>query len=161
MTKVAKIWMGLQQINCIILFYPIVIINKFFFCKLTEQPFLWLPVYTADLLTLACFLYNFGWHLLWINVQNSGLGLEEVPSSYMMYVESYGIHAGSFEINVQFYVGMWLLISFVRLLLGLTVTRQLGPIVSTIQAMFSDVGQFIVIWLFVLLGFSSVGFITF
>lgn len=63
MKEVVNIWMVIQQINCTILFYPIVIINKFVFCKLTEQPFLWLPVYTADLLTLACFLYNFGWHL--------------------------------------------------------------------------------------------------
>lgn len=89
------------------------------------------------------------------------MGLEEVPSFDMMYLESYSIHSTIFEFGVQFYMGMWLLVSFVRLLLGFTVTRQLGPIVSTIQAMFSDVGQFIVIWLFVLLGFSSVGFITF
>lgn len=78
-----------------------------------------------------------------------------------MYIEAYGLHAATFEINVQFYMGIWLLISFVRLLLSFAVTKQLGPIVSTIIVMFSDVGQFIAIWFFVLLGYSSVGFITF
>ena len=47
---------------------------------MTDRPFIWLYTYTADLLTLACFLYAFGWHVLWMSIKNSGLGLEEVPS---------------------------------------------------------------------------------
>ena len=78
----------------------------------------------------------------------------------MMYVQAYTSHTASFEINVQFYIGLWLLISFLRQLLSWTATRTLGPIISTIIVMFKDVGQFIIIWIFVLFGFSSVGIIT-
>ena len=56
-----------------------------------------------------------------------------------MYVEAYGFHAETFEINVQFYNGMWMLLAFGRMLLSFTVTRSLGPIVSTILVMFNDV----------------------
>ena len=52
------------------------IINKYAFCKLTERPFVWLPTYTADLLTLGSFTYTFGWHVLWMNSKNAGLGLD-------------------------------------------------------------------------------------
>ena len=96
-----------------------------------------------------------------MNTTNAGLGLEANPSQDLMYVEAYGLHAATFEINVQFYVGMWLLLSFGRTLLSFTVTRSLGPIVSTILVMFNDVAQFIAIWFFVLIGFSTVGFVTF
>ena len=78
-----------------------------------------------------------------------------------MYFEAYNKHIETFEINVQFYIGIWLLLAFLRQLLSWTVTPQLGPIVSTIIVMFKDVGQFIIVWLFVLMGYASVGFITF
>ena len=94
--------------------YPLLIINKYVFCKLTNRPFIWLNTYTADLLTLACYLYAFSWHVVWMNVENSGLGLEENPSKDLMYVEAYGLHAQTFEFNVQFYIGICLLLSFGR-----------------------------------------------
>ena len=141
--------------------YPFLIINKFVFCKLTQRPFIWLPTYTADLITLGCFCYTFGWHVLWLNEENPGLWLEQKPSQDLMYVHAYSFHVTEFEINVQFYFGVWLLVSFLRQLLGLTVTRSLGPIVSTIIEMFKDVAKFIVIWALVLLGYTSVGFLTF
>ena len=93
---------------------PLIIINKYVFCKLTNRPFIWLNTYTADLLTLACYLYAFSWHVVWMNVENSGLGLEENPSKDLMYVEAYGLHAQTFEFNVQFYIGICLLLSFGR-----------------------------------------------
>ena len=139
--------------------YPFLFINKYVYSKLTKRPFVWLPTYTADVLTLACFIYAFGWHVVFLNEDNPGLWLEK--SKNMMYVHAYSFHVTEFEINIQFYVGAWLLIAFIRQLLGLTVTRQLGPIISTIIVMFKDVARFILIWVFVLLGYSSVGFITF
>ena len=54
-----------------------------------------------------------------------------------------------------------MLILFVRQLISWTVTPQLGPIISTIIVIFNDVGKFIFIWIIVLCGFASVGFITF
>ena len=60
--------------------YPLLIINKYVLCMMTDRPFIWLYTYTADLLTLACFSYAFGWHVKWMSIKNSGLGLEEVPS---------------------------------------------------------------------------------
>ena len=141
--------------------YPLLFINKFVLCRLTNRPFIWLSTYTADFIVLCLFLYAFGWHILWLNAKNAGLKLDVDPSAEMMYVEDYFIHITNFEINVQFYVGFWLLVAFLRQLLSWTVTQQLGPIVSTIIVMFKDVGQFLVVWFFVLLAFSSVGFITF
>ena len=54
-----------------------------------------------------------------------------------------------------------MLILFVRQLISWTVTPQLGPIISTIIVIFNDVGKFIFIWIIVLCGYASVGFITF
>ena len=51
--------------------------------------------------------------------------------------------------------------AFIRQLLGLQVTKALGPIISMILVMFKDVAQFIVIWFIVLIAFASVGFMTF
>ena len=67
----------------------------------------------------------------------------------------------TFEFSIEFYAGMWMLVAFIRQLISWTVTPSLGPIVSTIMVMFNDVGRFIIIWAFVILGFSCVGFITF
>lgn len=103
-----------MDFGSIYLTYPFLIINKYVFCKLTNRPFIWLSTYTADLLTLACFIYVFGWNVKFSNVKNSGYGLEQTPTFKMMHVEAFGTHMSTFEINIQFYVGFWLLISFIR-----------------------------------------------
>ena len=53
------------------------------------------------------------------------------------------------------------LVSFIRQLLSYQVTEGLGPTISTILAMFADVKNFIVIWIYVILGYSVVAFITY
>ena len=78
-----------------------------------------------------------------------------------MYFEANAIHIHDFDININFYLGLSFLMTFIRQLLGLQVTKSLGPIISMIIVMFKDVGQFIIIWFIVLIAFSSVGFMTF
>ena len=114
MGRVASIWKILFTMCASQLSTPLLIINKYVFCQLTARKFVWLHTYTADLLITLTFIYAFGWHLLWLQEENSGLGLEENPSPDMMYVDAYGYHMMTFEINIQFYVGLWLLISFIR-----------------------------------------------
>ena len=80
MGEIAGIWKGTMLVASAYLSYPLFIINKFAFCKLTNRPFVWLSTYTADLMALGCFVYAFGWHVLWLNEENSGLGLETNPS---------------------------------------------------------------------------------
>ena len=41
------------------------------------------------------------------------------------------------------------------------VTERLGPIISTIIYMFSDIAAFLVIWVLVLFSFAMVGVLTF
>ena len=78
-----------------------------------------------------------------------------------MYAQEYLNHVSSKEINLQIYLGLMTLFAFVRQLLSYQVTQTLGPIISTIIVMFSDVAQFILIWIFNLLASTVVSFLTF
>lgn len=53
------------------------------------------------------------------------------------------------------------MLGFIRIIIALQVTETLGPIISTIIYMFSDIGVFIVIWFINLVTFSMVGVLTF
>ena len=86
MLTIAKIWKGIMTFFMSLLSHPILIFNKYVFCKLTHRPFVWLTTYTFDLIALGLYLYIFGWHIKWLNVQNEGFGLEAIPSQEMMYV---------------------------------------------------------------------------
>ena len=66
--NIARLWNGIMLMASCYLTYPFAIINKYVLSKLTDRPFTWLSTYTADLLTLACFLYTFGWHVVWDNI---------------------------------------------------------------------------------------------
>ena len=43
--------------------FPFAIFNKFVYCKLAKRPFIWLPTYTADLMTMGFFCYPLYYHL--------------------------------------------------------------------------------------------------
>lgn len=55
--------------------FPFAIFSKFVYCKLARRPFIWLPTYTADLLTMGFFCYPLYYHLQWVDVKNPGLWL--------------------------------------------------------------------------------------
>ena len=84
--------MFIVWLSCSYLTYPLLIVNKYVFCKLTDRPFVWLATYTADLMLLACFLYVFGWHVVWINEKNDAFGLASDPEQAVMYAVSYANH---------------------------------------------------------------------
>lgn len=48
--------------------------------------------------------------------------VEEEPTPELMYAHAYAVHTASFEINVQFYLGLMFLLFFIRQLLSFTVT---------------------------------------
>ena len=84
--SIANIWKGIVIFAGMYMAFPIQIINKYVFCKLTERPFVWLSTYTFDLITLGLYLYVFGFHIAWLDVKNEGYSLEEVPSQDLMYI---------------------------------------------------------------------------
>ena len=69
-----------MNIMGIILSNPLLIVNKYVFCKLTNRKFVWQATYFMDLIMTGCYLYGFGWHILWLKEKNSGLGLDPNPS---------------------------------------------------------------------------------
>ena len=48
-----------------------------------------------------------------------------------------------------------------RILISLSVSQSLGPIISTIQYMFNDIKKFIIIWIIVVFMFTCVGMMAF
>ena len=51
-------------------------------------------------------------------------------------------------------IALVVLTAFYRILCGLNVTENLGPIISTTLYMFRDVATFIVIWILVVVAFT-------
>ena len=81
MGNIYELWQGFMWLAAsTYLSYPLFIINKYAYCKLSNRPFVWLSTYTLDLLSLSSFLYAFRWHVVWLYEENSGLGLEPDPS---------------------------------------------------------------------------------
>ena len=80
MTSIANLWKNIMVFSYMYLTFPILILNKYVFCKLTQRPFVWLMTYTSDLMAMSCYLYQFGWHIVWLYEQNEGFGIEAVPS---------------------------------------------------------------------------------
>mmetsp|Transcript_20153 Transcript_20153/g.27223 ORF Transcript_20153/g.27223 Transcript_20153/m.27223 type:complete len:505 (-) Transcript_20153:373-1887(-) len=154
-------WQSNMTYMMLYITFPLGIFNKYVYCRLTERPFIWLPTYSADFLIIALLGYSLHYHFAWLDERNPGLHLQAEPSDALMYIHAYNEHVSTFELNVTFYLGLMSLAIFIRQLLSYQVTSLLGPIISTILVMFSDVAQFIVIWLIVLLGYSFVGFISF
>jgi len=161
LSEIPVYWFTAIYIMMQIFVFPLTLINRWAYAKLTEQKFVWQNVYTIDLIILVFFTFIWDLHLEWLAEKNSGMGLDPNPSFYLMYVESYTTHLAKNEITVEFYAGVIAFLYFIRLLLSLMLTKTLGPIISTILFMFNDIAIFLVIWLIILVGFTMVGVLTF
>ena len=47
--------------------YPLGVLNKYVYCKLTERPFLWLPHYSADYLLIVLLGFILHYHFDWVD----------------------------------------------------------------------------------------------
>lgn len=50
---------------------------------------------------------------------------------------------------------------FIRIILELQVSRTLGPIITTISYMFQDIAKFLVLWVLILMGFTTGALVIF
>lgn len=154
-------WFTILYFMSVILFFPITLISKWSFARLTEQKFVWQTVYWIDLILFGLAVYTFKSHFEIAANVNTAFGLTPNPSSNLMYFAAYADNLSASEINVQFVTGFISAFLFLKLLLSLNVNKTLGPIISTIIFMFNDIAVFIVIWLIILVGFTIVSMIAF
>ena len=101
-------------------------------------------------------------HVEWLYATNSGMGFIENPNQELMYSEEFN---KEIERNKPFdttFVNMLITFaSFMRVMLSITVTETLGPIISTILYMFRDIKTFLIIWFIVIIMFTATGNWTF
>ena len=140
---------------------PMYLINKFVYARLVHKPFVMLETFWLDIAILVTYIGIFRFHVLWQNRTNIGMGLDPNPSSGLMYIHEYNDHLSKNEVNISLLIGLLAFFGYMRLLIGLKVTKTLGPIISTIIYMFKDIGVFIVIWFIVLISFTMVAVLTF
>lgn len=113
------------------------------------------------MVTLGVYIYVFKLHVDFLRDENAGLSVTDEPTEELQYIEAYSTHNGKNEINMQFYIGVIVLLSYAKQLCALMVTEILGPIITTIMYMFADIKTFIVIWVIVLVMFTAVGILGF
>ena len=92
LTSISSDWQWIIYFTMVYVSFPLALFNKFVYTRLTERPFIWLPHYSADILTVVLLYYTLYKHFQWINEENPGLYLQDEPSQELMYFHAYTEH---------------------------------------------------------------------
>ena len=66
-TNISQTWQSIIIYMTMYLCYPLGVLNKYVYCKLTERPFLWLSHYSADYLLIVLLGFILHYHFDWVN----------------------------------------------------------------------------------------------
>ena len=78
-----------------------------------------------------------------------------------MYTQAFNEDIAENEINIQLWTGIVAFLGWIRIIMSLTVTQTLGPIINMITFMFKDIAVFLIIWSMILIAFSMVAVLGF